>query len=191
MFCAKSFLASAVMTVSLTGIAGAQATPPPACTGEVHDDFDFWLGEWNVYAPTTEDRPGPYVGHNVIERVHGGCLVTENWLSVDGSTGESMNMYDPLAGAWRQVWMSNGWFIDYTGGLDENGAMVLMGESYTEQTDSRAGMRGTWTLQEDGTVSQFFEQMDAEGNWQGVFMGIYVRVEDDPRAAEAAEARGN
>ena len=166
-------------------LAGAQ-TPPDACTSELHDDFDFWVGEWNVYAPDD----GPYLGHNIIERINGGCLVTEHWVGASGNAGDSINVYDPLIGAWRQVWMSNGWYIDYSGGLDENGAMVLTGESYTVQTQTRAGLRGTWTPLEDGSVRQFFEQMDGEGNWQGVFTGIYVRKDEDPRAAEAAAARG-
>ena len=161
----------------------------PACTSDVHDDFDFWVGEWNVYAPGNEEGLGPYVGHNTVERIHGGCLITEHWVNTAGTGGESMNMYDPLIGAWRQVWMSNGWYIDYTGGLNEDGAMVLTGESYTAQTDSRAELRGIWTLREDGTVSQEFEQKNAEGAWQNVFTGIYVREENDPRAAEAEAAR--
>jgi len=182
---AKTVLTSTLLSLSLAGTAFGQAAPP-ACTGEVHDDFDFWVGEWNVYAPDD----GPYLGQNVIARINGGCLVTENWLGASGNPGESMNFYDPLIGAWRQVWMSNGWYIDYTGGLNADGAMVLTGEAYTMQTETRADFRGTWTLREDGSVSQFFEQRDAEGVWQGVFLGIYVRKSDDPRAAEAAAARG-
>jgi hypothetical protein len=151
----------------------------------VHDDFDFWVGNWNVYAPDD----GPYLGHNRIERINGGCLITEHWVGASGNAGDSINIYDPLIGAWCQVWMSNGWYIDYTGGLSADGAMVLTGEAYTIPTDSRAGFRGTWTAQDDGTVRQFFEQQDAEGSWQGVFTGIYVRQEDDPRAAEAEAAR--
>ncbi len=163
----------------------------PACTGDVHDDFDFWVGEWNVYAPGNEEGLGPYVGHNSVERIHGGCLITEHWVNTAGAGGESMNMYDPLIGAWRQVWMSNGWYIDYTGGLNEAGEMVLTGESYTIPTETRTGMRGTWTLQEDGSVRQFFEQQDADGNWQPAFTGIYVREENDPRAVEAETARAD
>jgi len=180
----RILLASAAV-FSITTMASAQ-TPPPACTSDIHDDFDFWVGEWNVYAPDD----GPYLGHNTIERINGGCLVTEHWVGASGNAGNSINIYDPLISAWRQVWMSNGWYIDYSGGLDENGAMVLTGESYLVQTDVRAGLRGTWTPLEDGTVRQFFEQQDADGNWQGVFTGIYVGKADDPRAEEAAMARG-
>lgn len=182
---AKITLTSALLSAVLATSAGAQQAGP-ACTSEVHDDFDFWVGSWNVYAPDD----GPYLGHNTIARINGGCLITEHWVGASGNAGDSINVYDPLIGAWRQVWMSNGWYIDYTGGLNAAGEMVLTGESYTIPTDSRAGFRGTWTAQDDGTVRQFFEQQDSEGSWQAVFTGIYVREDADPRAEEAAAARG-
>lgn len=186
----KTFtLAASAAFLSLMGSSALAQAPAPACTSDIHDDFDFWVGEWNVYAPGNEEGLGPYVGHNTVARIHGGCLITEHWVNTAGAGGESMNMYDPLIGAWRQVWMSNGWYIDYTGGLNEDGAMVLTGNSYTIQTDTRAELRGIWTLREDGTVSQEFEQKDAEGHWQNVFTGIYVREQDDPRAEEAEAAR--
>lgn len=183
------FAAGAALFVSATAMASAQA-PVAACQGTPWDEFDFWVGEWNVYAPDTEEAPGGYLGHNVIARINGGCLITEHWTGAGGNVGDSINIHDPLIGAWRQVWMSNGWYIDYTGGLDAEGSMVLTGEAYTIPTQSRAGFRGTWTPLEDGSVRQFFEQQDAEGNWQGVFTGLYVPVETDPRAEEAEAARG-
>ena len=192
MISAKSVLVATTLGLLGAGSAlGQAASPQPdACVGAPWDAFDFWVGEWNVYAPANGDTPGPYIGHNLISRVNGGCLVTEHWVDAGGNPGDSINIYDPLIGEWRQVWMSNGWYIDYTGGLNEDGAMVLTGESYTIATDSRTGMRGTWTLQDDGSVRQQFDQADTEGNWQTVFVGFYVPKSDDPRAAEAAAAWG-
>ncbi len=152
----------------------------------MHDDFDFWVGEWNVYAPDS----GPYQGQNSITKTQGGCLITEHWSGASGSSGESMNFHDPLMGAWRQVWVSPGNFIDYTGGLDASGAMQLTGEIYYPGNGTRAPFRGVWTPQADGSVRQHFEQADADGNWVDWFIGIYVRQDGDPRAAEAAAARG-
>ena len=189
--------ARTVLVATSLGLAGtvsalAQSTTPPpdACVGAPWDAFDFWVGDWNVYAPDTDEAPGPYLGHNRIERINGGCLVTEHWVGASGNAGDSINVHDPLIGAWRQVWMSNGWYIDYTGGLDAAGAMVLTGEAYTVQTETRAPLRGSWTPNADGSVTQQFDQGDGEGNWQTVFIGIYVLKADDPRADEAAAARG-
>ena len=193
MVSAKSVLIAASFGLLATGSSVAQtASPTPdACVGAPWDAFDFWVGTWNVYAPDNGDTPGPYLGHNEIRRINGGCLVTEHWVGASGNAGDSLNVHDPLVGEWRQVWMSNGWYIDYTGGLDDDGAMVLTGEAYTIPTDARAPLRGTWTPNADGTVTQRFEQGDAEGNWTTVFVGLYVPESDDPRAAEAATARGD
>jgi hypothetical protein len=184
---ATILLSAAALAVLTTGPARTQSAPAaPACSADRHDDFDFWLGEWNVYAPDD----GPYQGHNSIRKVNGDCLITEHWVGASGTVGDSMNFHDPLIGAWRQVWVSPGWYIDYHGGLNADGAMVLTGQSHTLATGQTAEFRGTWTLNDDGSVSQFFEQQDAEGVWQAAFLGIYVREENDPRAAEAAAARG-
>jgi len=193
----------ALNCLAIAGLAGAPAfaqdgadapAPPPItapCPAEgVFDDFDFWLGEWNVYAPGLD---GQYAGMNVLTKVNGGCLIFEDWASVTGGGGDSMNFYDPLAGAWRQVWVSSGIVIDYTGGLDENGTMLLEGEIFYHnlpEENQRAPFRGMWTPQPDGTVIQHFQQQGANGEWADWFIGHYIRIEDDPRAAEAAEARG-
>ena len=179
-------LASALMAIAMPSISSAQQAPPPGCVEAVHGDFDFWVGEWNVYAPDD----GPYQGHNSISKTQGGCLISEHWTGASGSTGESMNFYDPLLGAWRQVWVSAGAFIDYSGGLNADGAMVLNGEIAYPGNGVRAPFRGTWTLQADGSVRQHFQQADAQGDWSDWFVGIYVRQENDPRAEEAAAARG-
>ncbi|MHA6287359.1 hypothetical protein [Maricaulis sp. CAU 1757] len=179
------------LTLALPALAAsfalqAAAGPPPGCSAEAHDDFDFWIGEWNVYAPGA----GPYQGFNRIEKTANGCLITEHWQGASGSAGQSMNYYDPFAGAWRQVWVSPGTFIDYTGGLTESGAMQLDGQIHYTANSATAAFRGTWTLQEDGTVRQHFQQQGEDGTWSDWFVGIYVPLADDPRADEAAEARG-
>tara|TARA_R110001606_G_scaffold377951_3_gene537403 strand:+ start:1853 stop:2419 length:567 start_codon:yes stop_codon:yes gene_type:complete len=186
MISARTLLASALLAFAMTPGASAQQTPPQGCNDTMHDDFDFWVGEWNVYAPDD----GPYQGHNSITRAQGGCLISERWSGASGSTGESMNFYDPLVGAWRQVWVSPGNFIDYTGGLNADGAMELTGEIHNTGNGVRAPFRGVWTLQEDGSVRQHFQQQGSDGSWSDWFVGIYVRQETDPRAAEAAAARG-
>lgn len=176
---------SVAALLATTPAALAQSAPSPGCHGEMHDDFDFWLGEWNVYAPDD----GAYQGHNSVSKSQGGCLVTERWNGAGGSTGESLNAYDPLAGAWRQVWVSPDSFIDYTGGLDETGAMVLEGEIFYPGNGTRAAFRGTWTPLADGTVRQHFQQQGEDGEWADWFIGIYVRESEDPRAEEATAAR--
>ena len=176
----RIFLSSILSFVCMTpGAAQEQATesqtpPRPICESEQHfSDFDFWLGEWNVY---TNDEKRDFQGTNLITKHHRNCLIMENWTSVQGGTGRSMNYFDPVEDQWRQLWVAGGYSIDYTGGLDESGAMVLNGKINYYKTGKSQAFRGRWTPNADGSVRQFFEQQNLETNeWSVWFDGLYVK----------------
>lgn len=153
----------------------APQTPPPhetpACTRDQspYRDFDFWIGDWQVFDP---DQGTP-LGRNRISREERGCLLIERWTSAGGGTGTSINLYDPLQGQWRQVWQSAAGFIDMQGGLDDQGRMVLEGRIHYNGNGRQAPFRGRWTPNDDGSVLQEFWQHDAQGEWQVWFRGIY------------------
>ncbi|MGF1544687.1 MAG: hypothetical protein ACFB00_09335 [Parvularculaceae bacterium] len=163
--------ASALVTLALLSATPLRAqAPQPGCDGSDYAAFDFWLGDWDV---TTPD--GKSAGRNVISREEDGCLVVERWRSVNGGTGQSYNYFDPATGAWRQVWVSAGFTIDYSGGLNDDGEMVLQGKiSY--RNGAQAPFRGTWTAMGPNRVRQHFEQFNAEkGEWTPLFTGLYDR----------------
>lgn len=142
-----------------------QASPP-------HRQFDFWIGQWEV-----RDPAGTLAGNNAIAPVQNGCALREQWTSVRGGSGESLNYYDPGAGQWRQLWLDAGYsIIDIAGALDDTGSMVLEGRIYYLGSGQSHPFRGTWTLLEDGRVRQFFQQQDDEGAWQTWFEGFYSRA---------------
>lgn len=151
-----------------------QKAPEPICESKQgFFDFDFWLGEWNVY---TNDDKRVFQGSNSITRHHKNCLIMENWTSAQGGTGSSMNYYDPVEDQWRQLWVAGGYSIDYTGGLDENGAMSLAGSINYYKSGKSFPFRGTWTPNDDGSVRQFFEQFNPETkSWAVWFDGVYVK----------------
>ena len=149
------------------------APPAPCESGEHFNDFDFWVGEWNVY---TNDEKRTLQGTNSVTKHHKNCLIMENWTNVQGGTGSSMNYYDAVEDQWRQLWVAGGYSIDYTGGLDSSGAMVLNGKINYYQSGQSPAFRGTFSLNEDGSVRQFFEQQDPESKaWAVWFDGLYVR----------------
>lgn len=167
-----------LMTAVAVGICGATSlsfaqsdNAPPPCQEEVYRAFDFWIGEWEVFNPE-----GKRAGHNSITSAEKGCLIIENWKSARGGSGQSYNYYDPGLEKWRQIWVSAGATIDYAGGLNEDGAMVLEGE--IAYRDGRtAPFRGTWTLQEDGSVRQYFQEYDPDKEeWADWFTGIYKKA---------------
>ncbi len=133
--------------------------------------FDFWLGEWDVH---TAD--GTYAGSNRIERAERGCVLIENWRSVTGGTGMSINYLDRISGDWVQIWNdSSGGQINIRGGITDDG-MLLVGTIHDVASGTTLPFRGLWTTLPDGRVRQFFEQMvpDSE-DWSPWFEGFYTR----------------
>ncbi len=165
----------AAVVLFLTAPATAQPAEAPApCQDDIYRAFDFWIGEWDV------SSGGKPAGENIISVREGGCLLLEEWTSADGTTGQSYNFYDPGAGKWRQLWVSGGSVIDYAGGLDANGAMVLEG-TIAYRNGATAPFKGAWTLQEDGAVIQHFQQYDAESeSWRDWFIGRYTKKTSTP-----------
>ena len=97
------------------------------CPGPKHRQFDFWVGNWDVF-------PGAgtvLAGTNEVKSLLDGCVVEENWIgSPGGHRGRSLNAFDAASGNWSQMWVDDGGcpngdiFIE--GGL-VNGRMVMRG----------------------------------------------------------------
>ena len=134
-------------------------------------DFDFWVGEWEVFDSVTGEK----LGEDIIQKIESGCLLLEHWKSVSGGTGTSLNYYNPVTREWRQVWVSEGRYsIDIVGGI-RSGSMVLEGSIYNF-AGAVWDFRGNWTPRPDGSVRQFFEQFNHDSNdWATWFDRRYVR----------------
>lgn len=152
------------------------ARPLPCETDTRHAGFDFWVGHWDVFL-----ADGRKAGSNVIAKTESGCLLVEHWTGAGGSSGTSMNYFDPVAAQWVQVWVSGDrTIIDIRGGLHQ-GSMLLVGTIKDAANPDGARFRGTWTLLDDGRVRQFFEQStDAGATWTPWFEGFYVKQQGQP-----------
>ena len=171
--------APAVLFIAIVAFAQDTPAPPaPACQGSPgFDDFDFWVGEWDVYSTDGQER---LLGHNRITKHYGDCLVMEEWESAGGGGGMSINYYNGVTGEWRQVWVSDGYAIDYTGGLDADGAMVLEGHLFDYRQNTKSGFRGIWTPLDDGSVIQHFDiHNGGNDTWTVWFDGRYVPNEGE------------
>ncbi|HXI86025.1 MAG TPA: hypothetical protein VNH64_01095 [Parvularculaceae bacterium] len=156
--------------MTMPALAQQEPAKPAPCSAAIYRDFDFWIGDWEVF-----DGTGAKAGDNSITSEEGGCLLVEHWAGAHGSTGKSLNFYDEAAKKWRQVWVSKGVTIDYTGGLNEKGEMVLEG-TVAYRTGKTAPFRGVWTPLPDGTVEQHFEEFNSETKkWGEWFTGIYKK----------------
>jgi len=146
-------------------------SPPPACTGPEHRQFDFWIGEWDVY-PTGKPK---LVARSLIEKLYGGCVVRENWMPLTGTAGGSLNHYDRDEGRWHQTWMdaSNARVV-FEGGLT-GGKMVLSGFWKDANGPGQHGLvRMTYSRLDKGVVRQFGEISTDHGlSWSPFFDFTY------------------
>ncbi|NCF16490.1 MAG: hypothetical protein GWP62_14360 [Gammaproteobacteria bacterium] len=145
----------------------------PCENNEAFDQFDFWLGEWEVHGPA-----GGFAGTNSITKEERGCMLQERWVNAAGGTGQSINYVDQITGEWVQVWNAEGGSqINIRGGLTDDG-MLLVGTLHTVGTDTTIPFRALWSLLPDGRVRQFFEQSTDDGEtWTTWFEGFYTRKE--------------
>jgi len=141
----------------------------PCCTRE-HNQFSFWIGEWNVY-----DTLGNKVGENSIIADQNNCVLIEKWVSPT-STGTSINYYDRNDKTWNQVWIDNvgnplilkGSYSDGKMSMTSNLTKGLKVDFYYN--------RITWEKREDGSVVQNWSILDKEYKHLATqFVGIYRR----------------
>ena len=161
--------------------AQAQAPQFPCEDDARFAEFEFWIGEWDVHLPN-----GTLAGSNSITSDYRKCVMVEDYESVNGFIGMSVNYLDHQAGEWVQIWSdSSGSQINIRGGLTDEG-MRLVGTIHYIGSDSTVPFRGTWTLLEDGRVRQFFEQYNEQTEtWDTWFEGFYTR-----KPAAAGESEG-
>jgi|CXWL01.1.fsa_nt_gi tetratricopeptide (TPR) repeat protein len=136
--------------------------------------FDFWIGEWDVYPSQSPTGQGPKVGASKIDNIAEGCALLENWTST-ANNGKSINYYDANTGKWYQFWMgSGGSALRYEGSFKDN-AMRFEGETIGK--DGRKTLnRLTFFKIDDNTVRQFAELSSDNGKtWSVGYDFRYVR----------------
>ena len=153
-----------------------QALTP--CTDAAYRHFDFWLGEWDV-TPASSQSP---TAKSRISSREGGCVVLEEYETLRGYTGLSINFYDSAKQVWHQTWMANNGTPNYLeGALNEEGAMVLTDAKLPISEITGTINRVTWTPDEKGGVRQYWEtSSDGGESWSVGFDGYYTpRKTDD------------
>ncbi|HEY2849827.1 MAG TPA: hypothetical protein VGI97_08115, partial [Gemmatimonadaceae bacterium] len=124
-----------------------------ACAGAEFREFDFFVGEWDVY----DVGSSKLKAHNSVSRMLDGCAVREVYRRLDGYTGESFSTYDASRRRWHQSWVTNqGELLLLDGGM-KDGAMMLAGpEQPTNGTAST--IRGVWKREANGSVRETAER---------------------------------
>jgi tetratricopeptide (TPR) repeat protein len=145
------------------------------CTAEPRaHDFDFWIGDWDVFSTTTKG----VAGTSHIEVIAGSCALLENWTSSQAHIGKSFNYYDPKAGKWEQDWIGSGGAGDrarYINGEYKDGAMRFTNESINAKGQKQLGKFIFYNIDKD-TVRQYLETSTDDGKtYTAVYDFTYVR----------------
>ncbi len=92
------------------------------CSTNEYKQFDFWLGEWEVF-----NQKGVKVGENKIITMQDSCVIQENWTS-SGQTGTSYNFYNKVDSTWNQTYIDNLGTVIELKGTFQNNKMTLKSE---------------------------------------------------------------
>ncbi|MBX7172424.1 MAG: tetratricopeptide repeat protein [Pyrinomonadaceae bacterium] len=133
--------------------------------------FDFWIGEWDVFNPA-----GQKAGINIVQSFSEGCGLMENWTGTIGGNGKSINYYDASTGKWYQHWIgSGGGAVRYEGNFID-GAMRFEGFT-VGQNGQKTLNKLTFFKIDENTVRQLAEVSTDEGkNWTVSYDFKYVRM---------------
>jgi hypothetical protein len=176
--CAFALIAAGILGV----VAPRQATPaPPAtappCDTPQHHQFDFWVGDWQVFDATNNTL----VAFDRVEKQSEGCIVEQNLSFVTDLyrrpgvkyrlSGISVNRFD--GEAWLELWADNQWgAIALRGSPDENGSMVLRTIIPSRNRD----LKLVWEKQSDGSVRVLqYVSPAGSGKWEKYGDLIYRR----------------
>ncbi|MEJ2537212.1 MAG: hypothetical protein P8048_09215, partial [Calditrichia bacterium] len=121
---------------------------------------------------------------NSIRKMQKNCVLLENWKSVRGSGGMSINYYDPAAKKWKQNWVDEfGGIIWYEGEIIDQ-AMHFTGE-HIDKDGNREIARVVLELLPDGRVHHLIEHSKDEGkSWYTWFEGYYQRKQAEDQKSE-------
>ena len=85
-------------------------------------EFDFWVGKWDLKWDLGEGKVGRGVNH--IVKTLDGKVIQENFEATDsgpmtGFKGTSISVFNPNTKVWHQAWADNqGGYFDFRGEID-------------------------------------------------------------------------
>lgn len=145
-----------IFTSSLYALAQSPCASNPA-----YRQFDFWLGEWEVFA-----RNGNKAGESKISLILDSCIILEEWTSANLSRGivykgKSFNTYNARTGEWQQTWVDNvGGSTEYLKGKAQLNLVVFETHPFRFSADTMAVRRlsfhslGTNKVRQHGEITK-------------------------------------
>ncbi len=153
------------------------AKPPEKASAEAEElqemqkQFDFWLGEWNL---TWKDGGK---GTNTITKILEDQVIKESFNGKPSIhlVGQSYTVFVKPLKIWKQTWVDNeSGYLDFTGGLEEDGRMILSREAGKE--GKKFLQRMVWHNIKENQFDWNWERSDDQGaTWKVAWHIHYER----------------
>lgn len=156
----------------LTAVIGstAAATPRTAgCDAAEYRQFDFWLGDWEVFEAV--DRTTP-IARARVDAIAAGCGIYERYEQTDGLIGESILSFDAVRRVWQQTWITNYGSLMVIAGRFEKGTLTLEGPVHLKDGSS-AQQRITWKAEDGGVREAASISRDGGKTWAPAFDVVF------------------
>jgi hypothetical protein len=162
----RSWVGLLAACAALPCVSSSPSRPGAQCTAPEQRQFDFWVGNWDVFE---RRNAGRRVARAQVSLILDDCVLLEEYEGADGHRGKSFSLYDGATKSWRQTWVTNrGEVLDIRGGLDPGGAMVLSGFD-RDPAGSARQVRGRWELESGGVVREIAERQVTGAPWSPWF----------------------
>ncbi|MGN6519854.1 MAG: hypothetical protein ACTHK2_10570 [Dokdonella sp.] len=156
------------------------AAPPFACTDAVYKQFDFWIGEWDVF--DTDVPNGPAQARATVRPIAGGCAIHELYEQTDGLVGDSILSYDAARKHWQQTWVTNRGSLMAIAGTAKDGELVLEGEVHLAN-GSTVLQRITWKTQGTEVRESAVVSKDRGATWTPAFDMLFRKRAPSAKAS--------
>lgn len=142
-----------IAAVSTATAQSQTSQPRPCSTNPEYRQFDFWLGEWEVYGAKGR------AGQSKISMILDSCIILEEWTGAGGYTGKSFNTYNAATRQWQQTWVDNvGGTTEYLRGKGEPGKMTFFADKVVGRDGKAFQRRLTFYKLSDDKVRQHGER---------------------------------
>jgi hypothetical protein len=139
--------------------ANVQSAAP--CAGANYRQFDFWVGDWDVF---DVERPTVVVAHARVELILNSCVLHEVYEGLDGHKGESFTIYDVTRDTWHQSWVNDHGYLLTIEGRLRGSSMILEGVDHLPNGKPRQ-VRGEWRPQDRGVREVAARSIDGGVTW--------------------------
>lgn len=136
---------------------------PRVCVGAHYNEFNFWVGWWDVVDMDTGKR----VAQADVESVLNQCAVLEDYRADDGGRGMSLSSWDAGHKLWRQYWVSDKGATVIIEGISNDGSMTLTGTEDNPQANYL--IRGVWKPVGKNVRETAIRSVDGGRTWKPWF----------------------